>query len=58
LFDNHAAIDTARTVFDFGAPGFSKLVHDVRFLVLNAAGSQGVPLLVTTYCYADPEDTA
>jgi hypothetical protein len=22
LFDNHAAIDVARTVFDFGAPGF------------------------------------
>ena len=22
LFDNHAAIDLARTVFDFGAPGF------------------------------------
>jgi hypothetical protein len=22
LFDNHAAVDLARTVFDFGAPGF------------------------------------
>jgi hypothetical protein len=28
LFDNHAAIDLARTVFDFGAPGFWELVHD------------------------------
>ena len=30
LFDNHAAIDVARTVFEFGAPGFWELVHDVR----------------------------
>ncbi len=30
LFDNHAAIDLARTVFDFGAPGFWELVHSVR----------------------------
>jgi hypothetical protein len=56
LFDNHTSIDLARSVFDFGAPGFSKLVHDVRILVLNAAGAQGVPLVVTTYCYAEPED--
>ena len=26
LFDNHAAIDLARTLFDFGAPGFWELV--------------------------------
>jgi hypothetical protein len=25
LFDNHAPIDLARTVFDFGAPGFWSL---------------------------------
>ena len=28
LFDNHAAIDLARTLFDFGAPGFWELVHE------------------------------
>jgi AAA+ superfamily predicted ATPase len=30
LFDNHAAIDVARMVFDFGAPGFWELVQTVR----------------------------
>ena len=31
LMDNHAAIDLALTIFDFGAPGFWELVHDVGF---------------------------
>ena len=56
LFDNHAAIDIARTVFDFGAPGFWELVHSVRLSVLNAASEQCVPVLVMTFCYSDPED--
>ena len=56
LMDNHAAIDLALTVFDFGSPGFWELVHDVRRSALNAAAEHGVPLLVTTFCYADPED--
>lgn len=56
LFDNHAAIDVARTVFDFGAPGFWELVQTVRCSVLEAAATQGVPMIVATYCYADPDD--
>jgi len=56
LMDNHAAIDLARTIFDFGAPGFWELVHDVRRSAMNAAAEHGVPLLVTTFCYAEPED--
>ena len=56
LFDNHAAIDVARTVFDFGAPGFFELVQDIRVSVLDAAGQQAVPLLVMTFVYAEPED--
>jgi hypothetical protein len=56
LFDNHAAIDVARTVFDFGAPGFWELVHEVSCTVLEAAAAQDTPLLVTTYCYAEPDD--
>jgi len=58
LMDNHAAIDLALTVFDFGAPGFWELVHDVRLSALDAAAQHGVPLLVTTFCYAEPEDRA
>jgi hypothetical protein len=56
LFDNHVAIDLARTVFEFGAPGFWELVHDVRCATLDAAAAHGVSLVVTTFCYAEPDD--
>ena len=56
LMDNHAAIDLALTIFEFGAPGFWELVHDVRLSAIEAAAEHGVPLLVTTFCYAEPED--
>ena len=56
LFDNHASMDVALTVFDFGDPGFWELVHEVRLSVLEIAARQGVPLVVMTYCYSDPED--
>jgi hypothetical protein len=56
LFDNHAAIDLARTIFDFGAPGFWELVHSVRCSAFDAAAEHGVALVVTTFCYAAPDD--
>ena len=56
LMDNHANVDLARTVFDFGAPGFWELVHASRCVALDAAATHGVPLLVTTYCYVAPHD--
>jgi hypothetical protein len=58
LFDNHAAIDLARTVFDFGAPGFWELVHRVRTSTIETAAEHGVSLVVTTFCYAEPDDLA
>lgn len=56
LMDNHAVIDFVRTIFDFDTPGFWPLIHDVRYSALDAAATNGVPLLVTTFCYAEPED--
>ena len=56
LSDNHAAIDLARTIFDFGAPGFWELVHGVRCAAFEAAAEHGVALVVTTFCYAEPDD--
>jgi hypothetical protein len=56
LFDNHAAIDLARTIFDFGAPGFWELVHSVRCSAFDAAAEHGTALAVTTFCYAEPDD--
>lgn len=56
LFDNHAAIDIALTIFDFGEAGFWELVQSVRVMVLKSAAEQNVPLLIMTYCYSHPED--
>jgi hypothetical protein len=56
LSDNHAVIDFARTIFDFGAPGFWELVHSARCSAIDAAAEHGLSLLVTTFCYGDPDD--
>jgi hypothetical protein len=56
LFDNHVAIDLAQTVFDFHAPGFWELVHSVRCAGIDAAAEHDVGLLVSTFCYTEPED--
>src|SRR5947207_15673716 len=58
LFDNHVAIDLARTIFDFGAPGFWELVRSVRCSAIEAAAQHRVELLVTTFCYAEPAHPA
>jgi chloramphenicol 3-O-phosphotransferase len=56
LFDNHSAIDLALTVFDFGTPGFWRLVDEIRVTTLDIAAAHDVGLIVTTFCYADPGD--
>jgi len=56
LFDNHVAIDVARTVFDFGTAGFWDLVQAVRMSVVGAAAAGKVPLVVMTFVYVDPHD--
>jgi hypothetical protein len=56
LFDNHAAIDVARTVIDFGDQGFWELVQTVRAAVLEAAAGRAIPMLVMTYVYVEPDD--
>jgi chloramphenicol 3-O-phosphotransferase len=56
LMDNHANVDLARTVFDFGTAGFWELVQSSRCAAFDAAAKHGVPLLVTTYCYVEPDD--
>ena len=56
VLDNHAAIDFARTVFDFGAPGFWELIHKVRLAALEAAAENDVALVVMTFCYSEPTD--
>ena len=56
LFDNHAAVDFARTMIDFDAPGFWDLVHSARIIALEKAAEHGVPLVIQTMCYSHPDD--
>ncbi|MDX8355274.1 AAA family ATPase [Cognatiyoonia sp. IB215182] len=56
LFDNHVAIDLARSVLSFEQDGFWELVKRARLLVLETVTQQNVPLVIMTSCYSDPED--
>jgi hypothetical protein len=56
LFDNHTAVDFARTVLDFDEPGFWDLVHSARMTALEKAAQHGVGLVVLTSCYSHPDD--
>jgi len=56
LFDNHVAIDLARSVLDFEQDGFWELVTRARLLVLETTALQNVPLVILTSCYSDTED--
>jgi hypothetical protein len=56
LFDNHAAVDFARTLIDFDGPGFWDLVHAARMVALGKAAEHGVPLVIQTSCYSHPDD--
>ncbi len=51
LSDNHAAIDLAKTVINFGAPGFWDLIHVLRLDLLEAAATADLPYFLTTACY-------
>ncbi len=56
LFDNHVAIDLARSILSFEEDGFWELVKRTRLLVLEVAAQQNIPLVVMTSCYSDEED--
>ncbi len=56
LFDNHVAVDFARSVIDFDGPGFWDLVHASRLVALEKAAQHGVGLVVQTACYSHPAD--
>ena len=56
LFDNHAAVDFARSVLDFDGPGFWDLVHSSRLIAVEKAAQYGAGLVVQTSCYSHPDD--
>jgi hypothetical protein len=55
LFDNHATIDVALRLFEFGAPGFWRLVEELRKVTFEAAAREGVSI-VSTFVYGPPRD--
>ena len=56
VMDNHATIDLALKVFDFGTAEFWDLVYQLRLAMLDAAARSDLPYLITTACYAHPQD--
>lgn len=56
LLDNHASIDFARTLFDFGTPAFRRLVQSVRLTATRHAAEAHLSNLIWTSVYAEPED--
>ena len=55
LFDNHASIDCARRVFDFGTQPFWNVVRKIRVAVFEEAAAAGVSIIFT-YVYSHPND--
>jgi len=50
VFHNHLSIDCVKPVFEFGAPGFWRVIGDVRDVVITAAMKEGISL-IHTFCY-------
>lgn len=47
VFHNHLTIDVARSIFDFGSPPFSRLLHRLRLAVIEEAAAENIDLAVT-----------
>ena len=56
LFHNHLTVDCVGAVFDFGTPTFFRLVDQMRLDIFEAAAQEGIPGLIFTFVYANPED--
>jgi len=56
VFHNHLTLDVAKSLLNFGDPGFWDLVHDLRLRSLRAFFEYGNDIAVTTWCYEEPED--
>ena len=55
LFDNHASIDLAMRVFEWGHPSFGRTVNAIRMLIFEEAAKADTNLLFTL-AYAHPAD--
>lgn len=55
VVDNHASVDPALRLFDFGEPGFGPLVEELRVALIRAAAHAGIDI-VTTLVYGKHVD--
>ena len=55
VVDNHASVDPALRLFDFGMPEFAALVEEIRVALIRAASRAGIDI-VTTLVYGHGED--
>lgn len=55
VVDNHASVDPALRLFDFGDPGFGPLVEELRVALIRAAARSGIDI-VTTLVYGKGVD--
>lgn len=57
LLDNHASVDLALRLFDFGTPEFGGLVERLRLELITTAARAGLDV-VSTLVFAHPVDRA
>ena len=50
VFHNHLSIDYAKSIFEFGTPGFWDVVGKVRYPMIAEATRAGIDL-IHTFCY-------
>ena len=56
VFHNHLTLDVAKSLLNFGEPGFWDLVHDLRIQSFQSYFDHGTDIAISTWCYEEPED--
>jgi hypothetical protein len=57
VVDNHASVDPALRLFDFGTPEFAALVEEIRVALIRSAALACVDIVSTlVYAHGDDED--
>lgn len=57
VVDNHASVDPALRLFDFGEPGFGALVEELRVALIRSAARAGIDIVSTlVYGHGVDED--
>jgi hypothetical protein len=56
VFHNHMSVDLAREFFEFGSPGFAKVVDTLRMAMFEAAAIEPLDGLIFTFVYGLPHD--